>query len=69
MIKKYIRKDEIADQDQDYILLNDGELLDIDHCQFYVPVINRRHYAPRGLQYHMSGALAAAPRPYGYRPF
>jgi len=70
MTKRYIRKSEIADQDQESILLNNGELLDIDHCQLLVPVINRRSYCNgTSLQYHLNGSIAAPARPYGYRPF
>jgi len=69
MIKKHIRKSDIADQDQDYILLTSGELLAIADCQLLVPVINRRSYSGASLHYHLNGSIAAPARPYGYRPF
>jgi len=68
MIKKYIRQSDIVDMDATHILLNNGELLDIDHCQLLVPVINRR-ISRSSANVHLNGSMAAPARPYGYMPY
>ena len=68
MTKRYVRKSEIADQDNTYILLITGELLKKSDCQFFVPIINRR-ISRSSVNVHLNGSMAAPARPYGYRPY
>ena len=68
MEKRYVRKSEIADQDNTYILLITGELLKKSDCQFFVPIINRR-MSGLSVNVHLNGGMSAPARPFGYRPY
>ena len=68
MIKRYIRKSEIEDQDNTHILLVTGELLKKSDCQFFVPIINRR-VSGLSVNVHLNGGMSAPARLYNYRPY
>lgn len=64
---KLIGEREIADQDETYVLLYTGELLEKSNIQILKRYPVRRAYQIRG-SVHMNGTMAAPARPYGVRP-